>query len=199
MIKLRQAVIVEGKYDKIRLENFLDAVILTTDGFHLFKDREKRDLIRLFAQKSGIIVMTDSDHAGQMIRTYIADFVKQGEIVNVYLPAIRGKEKRKAKTGAEGLIGVEGIGDDIIKQALFRAGVTGEAVRRDEKKLTKTDFYNLGLSGRQGSEDNRRRLCRRLGFPDLPANSLLAAVNSLYGYDAFLDEVETWKREETEN
>lgn len=199
MIKLRQAVIVEGKYDKIRLENFLDAVILTTDGFHLFKDREKRDLIRLFAQKSGIIVMTDSDHAGQMIRTYIADFVKQGEIINVYLPAICGKEKRKGKPGAEGLLGIEGIGDEIIKQALFRAGVTGEAVSADDKKLTKTDFYNLGLSGKPGSEDNRRRLCRRLGLPDLPANSLLAAVNSLYGYDAFLDEVETWKREETEN
>ena len=200
LIKLKQAVIVEGKYDKIRLENIIDAVIMTTDGFGIFKNKEKRDLIKLFAQKSGIIIMTDSDRAGQIIRKFVCDIAKNGNIINVYLPGIKGKEKRKDKASADGILGVEGIDDKVIVEALNRFGVTSETVVSSERKVTKTDFFNIGISGTDSSRKKRESLCRFLNLPEfLTANSLLEAVNSLYGYECFMEEVAKWKREETEN
>lgn len=200
MIKLKQAVIVEGKYDKIRLSNIIDSVIITTDGFGVFKNEEKKELIKLFAEKSGIIIMTDSDNAGQMIRNFVTKLCKTSEIINVYLPSIKGKEKRKTKEGAEGILGVEGTDDSIIIKALQKAGVTGEKEAENTQKVSKTDFYNLGISGGENSKEKRQELCKFLKLPlCLTANALLDAVNTLYSYDEFLGEVEKWQQDKAEN
>lgn len=199
MIKLDKAVIVEGKYDKIRLSNFLDATIITTDGFGIFKNEEKRSLIKLLAEKSGLVIITDSDHAGQMIRSHIKSFVKNGEIINLYLPALKGKEKRKSKPSAEGLLGVEGTPDEIITEALDRAGLVDKKEDKIGRKIEKTDLYILGLSGRDNSSILRESLCRFIKIPSLPTNTLLDALNTLYTYEEFLEMIEKWKPEETEN
>lgn len=196
MIKLSQAVIVEGKYDKIRLENIIDAVIITTEGFRIFKDKEKVALIKTLAQKSGIIILTDSDRAGQMIRKYVEKTVGHENIKNVYLPPLKGKEKRKNSPSAEGMLGVEGTDDEIIITALKRAGVVGEKAQIIGRKITKTDLYNIGVSGVENAAEKRASLLKFLDLPDfLPSNSLLDVLNSLYGYDDFIKEVEKWKQE----
>ena len=200
LIKLKQAVIVEGKYDKIRLSNIIDATVITTDGFGIFKDKDRCSLIKMLAEKCGIIILTDSDRAGQLIRKHIEKIASKGEILNVYLPQLAGKEKRKTKPSAEGNLGVEGTDDKIILDALVRAGVTGETAEKTGKKITKTDLFNSGLSGTDGALEKRRSLCRFLRLPDfLTANSLLDALNSLYGYDDFIKEVGKWKAEEAQN
>lgn len=200
MIKLKQAVIVEGKYDKIRLSNIIDSVIITTDGFGIFKSKEKKELIKLFAKRSGIIIMTDSDSAGQMIRGFVTKLCSGCEVVNIYLPSIKGKEKRKTKEGAEGFLGVEGINDQIILETLEKAGVTGEKACDDTKKVSKTDLYNLGISGGENSKDKRHELCEYLKLPlCLTANSMLDAVNTLYTYDEFMSEVEKWRQDKAQN
>ena len=199
MIKLKQAVIVEGKYDKIRLSNILDATIITTDGFRIFKDTQKRGLIRLLAEKCGIIIMTDSDHAGQMIRRHICDFVKNGEITNIYLPQLQGKERRKAKAGAEGLLGVEGTDDDLILKQLEKAGLIHAQTSYKGKAVTKTDLFIAGISGGESSTKKRESFCRFMNLPSLPANTLLDALNTLYSYDEFWEGIKEWNREETEN
>lgn len=192
MIKIDKAVIVEGKYDKIRLSNIVDATIITTEGFRIFKDKEKRELIRILARKKGIIIMTDSDRAGQMIRRHIENIAKDADIQNVYLPFIKGKEKRKAKPSADGGLGVEGTDDEIILNSLKKFGIVGEERQRGEVKITKTDLYNLGLTGRQDSKQKREALLSKLGFPTfLSANTLLEILNSLYT----LSEVQKWMEE----
>lgn len=179
MIKLEQAVIVEGKYDKIKLSSIIDAVIITTNGFNIFKDTEKLELIRLYAQKTGIIIMTDSDSAGFTIRNHIKGAVKNGKIINVYIPDIMGKEKRKIKPSAEGKLGVEGVEKKIILEALEKAGVTAaESVERE--RITKTDLYMLGLSGGKNSSELRKKLLAHLKLPSLLSpNSMLEALNTL--------------------
>ncbi|MBO5852736.1 MAG: DUF4093 domain-containing protein [Clostridia bacterium] len=196
MIKLSKAVIVEGKYDKIRLANLLDATIITTDGFRVFKDKEKCGLIKTLAEKCGIVILTDSDNAGQIIRKYLEKIVPKEQVVSVYLPQILGKEKRKTVSSAQGLLGVEGTDDNIILTALGRAGVIGEPVTKLGRKITKTDLFNIGVSGGQGSKEKRNQLLKFLNLPAaLPTNSLLDVLNCLYGYDDFIYEVEKWKQE----
>lgn len=196
MIKVNEAIIVEGKYDKIRLANIVDATIITTEGFRIFKDAEKTALIKLLAQKRGIVILTDSDRAGQMIRKQVEKIAGKENIKNVYLPPIVGKEKRKTTPSADGVLGVEGTDDEIILNALARAGITGEEKAVQGKRITKTDLYNMGLSGTDGAAEKRAELCRRLSLPDfLPANTLLDVLNSLYGYDDFIAEVKEWNQE----
>lgn len=200
MIKINEAVVVEGKYDKIRLSNFLDATIITTEGFRIFKDAEKKELIKLMAKIKGIVIITDSDRAGQMIRKYVEKIADEGNITNVYLPQIVGKESRKQKAGADGVLGLEGIDDNIILEAIKRSGITGEICIKQGRSVTKTDLYNLGVSGRQDSAERRKELCKFLGLPTfLTANSLLQFINTIYGYDDFLSEVKKWKAEAAEN
>lgn len=195
LIKLEQAIIVEGKYDKIRLSNILDAVIITTDGFGIFKNKEKIELIRLMAERKGIIVMTDSDRAGQMIRRHIENIARTKNIVNVYLPVIFGKEKRKSKAGADGVVGVEGTDDALIIKALERMGITGTRIEKRGRTVTKTDLFSLGLTGGEHSSILRKGLLGYLNLPVfLTTNALLDIVNSLYGYDDFIKEVEKWKQ-----
>lgn len=200
LIKLREAVVVEGKYDKIRLSNILDATIITTEGFRIFKDAEKKELIKLMAKKNGIIIITDSDRAGQMIRKFVEKIAEGENITNVYLPQIVGKESRKTKAGADGVLGLEGTDDNIILEALKRSRIMGEVCVKQGRKVTKTDLYNLGVSGGENSSEQRQNLCKFLGLPSfLTSNSLLEFVNSIYGYDDFLLEVKKWKAEAAEN
>lgn len=179
MIKLEQAVIVEGKYDKIKLSSIIDAVIITTNGFNIFKDTEKLELIRYYAEKTGIIIMTDSDSAGFIIRNHIKGAVKKGTIINVYIPDIMGKEKRKLKPSAEGKLGVEGVEKKIILEALEKAGVTASA-GEEREKITKTDLFTLGLSGGKNSSELRKKLLEYLKLPSLLSpNSMLEVLNTM--------------------
>lgn len=180
MIRLKQAVIVEGKYDKIKLESIIDAVIIETNGYGIFKDKEKLALIRCYAKKTGIIIMTDSDSAGFKIRNYLKGAVPEGNIINVYIPDIFGKEKRKEKPSAEGKLGVEGVKKYVILQALEKAGVCAE--KTDEKKdvITKYDLYEYGLSGRENSSQIRRQLLKRLDLPELlSVSAMLDVLNTI--------------------
>ena len=179
MIKINEAIIVEGKYDKIKLASIIDAVIIVTNGFGIFKDREKLELIRYYANKTGIIILTDSDSAGRKIRGYIKGAVQKGSVRNVHIPDIFGKEKRKTRASAEGKLGVEGVDVGIILDALKKAGVTASenAFPRDITKLT---LYELGLSGGTDSSILRKKLQHSLGLPSLmSAASLLEVLNTM--------------------
>lgn len=179
MIKINEAIIVEGKYDKIKLASVIDAVIIVTNGFGIFKDREKLELIRYYAQKTGIIILTDSDSAGRKIRGYIKGAVKNGSVRNVHIPDIFGKEKRKTKASAEGKLGVEGVEVGIILEAFEKAGITASenALPRDITKLT---LYELGLSGGKDSSLLRKKLQLSLGLPSLmSAASLIEVLNTM--------------------
>lgn len=179
MIKINEAIIVEGKYDKIKLASVIDAVIIVTNGFGIFKDREKLELIRYYAQKTGIIILTDSDSAGRKIRGYIKGAVKNGSVRNVHIPDIFGKEKRKTKASAEGKLGVEGVEVGIILEAFEKAGITASenALPRDITKLT---LYELGLSGGKDSSLLRKKLQLLLGLPSLlSAASLIEVLNTM--------------------
>ena len=197
MIKINQAVIVEGKYDKITLGNIIDAVIIPTNGFGVFKDKEKCELIRTLAQKNGIVIMTDSDSAGALIRSHLKNICNGGSIVNVYMPALKGKERRKAKAGKEGLLGVEGMSEEIILEALARSGITDGVICPPQKRVQKQDMFSLGLSGGENCSLKRKKLARFLSLPEtLSANAFLDAVNAVYGFEEFMKAVELWKQEE---
>lgn len=200
MIKLKQPIIVEGKYDKITLENIVDTLIITTDGFGIFKNREKCEMLRTLAQKNGIIVMTDSDSAGNMIRAYIKKILGDCEIINVYAPCLSGKEKRKSKQSKEGLLGVEGMSAEVITEALKRSGIVGKEIIKKEKTITKTDFYLAGLSGAEASSQKRKQLLKYLDLPEsLSSNAMLDVINTLFTYDEFIEEVEKWQEYITAN
>ena len=185
MLKLKQAVIVEGRYDKARLSTLLDATILTTDGFGIFRDREKLALIRRLAAQSGIILLTDSDAAGFRIRRYLAGAVPKEQITHVYIPDLWGKERRKARPSAEGKLGVEGIPNQLLLEAFRRAGVAVEEAQAPSAStpppITKADLMEWGLSGGPDSAARRRALLRQLKLPErLSANALLEMLNRMY-------------------
>lgn len=179
MIKIDEAIIVEGKYDKIKLSSVVDAVIIVTDGFGIFKNKEKLGLIRHYARKTGIIILTDSDSAGRKIRGYIKGAVKEGKIINVYIPDVFGKEKRKEKPSAEGKLGVEGIDVKTLLSAFEKSGVSAsERVKNPD--ITKFTLYELGLSGGNDSRNLREKLQKYLGLPSLmSAGSLVEVLNTM--------------------
>ena len=194
LIRLDRPVIVEGKYDKIALENVVDALIITTDGFRVFKNREKCDLIRQLARKNGVIIMTDSDSAGAVIRSYLKKIISDCEIINVYVPELRGKERRKAKPSKSGLIGVEGMSPEIIEEALKRSGVFS-VKKENGRKITKTDMFVLGLSGREDSSLKRKDFLRFLGLPEsLSSSAMLDVLNNMLTADEFFDKAELWNK-----
>lgn len=194
MIRLDRPVIVEGKYDKIALENVVDALIITTDGFGIFKNREKCDLIRQLARKNGVIIMTDSDSAGAVIRSYLKKIISDCEIINVYVPELRGKERRKAKPSKSGLIGVEGMSPEIIEEALKRSGVFS-VKKENGRKITKTDMFVLGLSGREDSSLKRKDFLRFLGLPEsLSSSAMLDVLNNMLTADEFCEKAELWNK-----
>lgn len=191
MIKLDMPVIVEGKYDKITLENVIDALIIPTNGFRIFKDREKCELIRLFARRQGVIILTDSDNAGNMIRGYVKNIAKDGKVINVYVPQLKGKEKRKTSASKEGFLGVEGISKQVLEQAFLKSGISVEKTEKRERVITKTDLFLHGLSGTENAAENRKRLLLQLQLPqNLSANALLDVLNTLLTRTEFEKAVE---------
>ncbi len=190
-IKIKQAIIVEGKYDKIRLSSLVDAVIVPVGGFSVFKDRETAELIRALAEKNGVIILTDSDGAGFLIRKKIREITRGCSVINVYTPDIVGKEKRKREPSKEGLLGVEGMSAEILLAAFEKAGVFAETVSENKNPVTKADLLELGLCGGDNSSAKRRDLQRAIGLPEkLSANMLLEVVNSMYTKDEFFRECE---------
>ena len=180
MIHIAQAIVVEGKYDKIKLSSILDAVILVTNGFRIFRDPEKMALIQYYARTTGVIVLTDSDRAGFQIRNYLKGAVRDGKLYHVYIPDIYGKEHRKEKPSAEGKLGVEGIRKDVLLEAFAKAGVRTDEVPEKADPITRYDLYELGLSGGADSKARRKALQKRLGLPDLlSAASLLEVLNTM--------------------
>lgn len=184
---MNEAVIVEGKYDKIKLSRLIDGLILETNGFRIFGDAGQMALLRRLARTRGLILLTDSDSAGFLIRHYLSGAIPPGQIRHVYIPDIFGKEKRKEKPSKEGKLGVEGVPDAVLLEALRRAGVCAQEVPRPgERKITKSDLYFLGLSGGENSAEKRRRLLRSLDLPEhLSASSLPQVLNALMTYDEF--------------
>jgi ribonuclease M5 len=178
-------IIVEGKYDKITLENVVDTLIITTDGFGIFKDKEKCDLIRKVSA-NGVIVMTDSDSAGSVIRAYLKKIVGEKPIINVYVPCLKGKEKRKSTSSKEGLLGVEGMSPEIIREALKKSGVREGKERKIDKRITKNDMFLFGFSGMENSTLKRKALLKKLELPEnLTSSALLDVINNLYTYEEF--------------
>lgn len=179
MIKLKQAIIVEGKYDKIKLSSFIDALIIETGGFRIFKDKEKRGLLNILAEKQGLIIMTDSDSAGFLIRNHIKNIVKSKNINNVYIPEILGKEKRKKISSKEGLLGVEGMEEDIILKALEKYNILGEKASSKKDIVTKADLYSDGLCGNENCSQKRSLIYKKLSIPKyISTNSFLDIINS---------------------
>lgn len=191
MLKIKQAVIVEGKYDKIRLSNLVDAVIIPTNGFELYKNKETAELIKMLSKKTGIIILTDSDSAGFQIRSRLRSITRGGEVINVYIPDIMGKERRKRSPSAEGKLGVEGVDDEILLEAFRKAGVFAEERTAPKDPITKADLMECGLVGGENSADKRAKLQRGLGLPvRLSANMLLEILNVMYSREEFFAELE---------
>lgn len=183
MPEIREVIVVEGRYDKNALSQIVDAVILETSGFGIFNDRQKQMLLRTLAEKRGLIVLTDSDGAGFVIRNFLRSCVDPSFIKHAYIPDVAGKERRKSKASKEGKLGVEGMKPEILLEALRRAGATfvgEEANRKQAEKISKTDLYRMGLSGGEGSCEARRALMKALDLPEhLSVNALLDVLNAM--------------------
>lgn len=185
MVKIREAIVVEGRYDKNTLSQIVDAPILETSGFGIFKDKQQMALLRRVAEKRGLIVFTDSDGAGFVIRNHLKSAIPGKFLKHAYIPDIPGKEKRKSAPGKEGKLGVEGMSRQIILEALRRAGATieGEEVPTG-RGITKQDLMELGLSGGPGASARRLALLKKLNLPEhMSANALLQALNLLYSLE----------------
>lgn len=179
MLKVKEAIIVEGKYDQIRLSSVVDGLIIPTGGFSIFRDTETRALIRKAADERGILILTDSDSAGFLIRNHIKSFVPPEKIKNAYIPPVPGKERRKRTASKEGLLGVEGIDEKILEKELIAAGV---GIRREENPdpIRTTDFFEWGLTGCENSSGKRRVLAEKLGLPShLSTAAMLEILNFL--------------------
>lgn len=183
MVKLRQAIVVEGRYDKNTLSQIVDAPIFETGGFQIMKDKEQLALLRRVAQTRGLIVFTDSDGAGFVIRNFLKGAIDPRYLLHAYIPDIYGKEKRKTAPGREGKLGVEGMTPEIIVECLRRAGAQVQSSEDGEEKtpITKQDLMTLGLSGGKDSSALRKKLLKKLQFPEhMSANAMLQALNVLY-------------------
>lgn len=180
-VRVKEVIIVEGKYDLNALKQVLDATILTTDGFGIFHNREKLDLIARMAQARGVVLLTDSDGAGFVIRNYLKGSLDSNLVKHAYIPDIFGKERRKNAPSKEGKLGVEGMRPEVLLDVLRRAGATLDDVSEDAGgTITKSDLYALGLSGRPGSADARSNLLKRLNLPEkLSPNAMLDVLNVL--------------------
>ena len=189
-LKIPYPIIVEGKYDRLRLLSVCDAEILTTDGFGIFKKKEKLALFRALAKKTRIIVLSDSDGAGKLIRSHIGSAVPPERLIQLYIPKIAGTEKRKTAPSAEGTLGVEGMDRELLFDLLSPFEDEKRVERAEENPLSKTDFYIDGLSGHADSANRRDELAARLSLPSgMTANALLAAVKIVATYDEYLSAV----------
>ena len=189
MIEIKEAIIVEGRYDIQTLKQCVNTVILQTGGFRIFKDKERLQMIRKIAQKRGILILTDSDGAGLVIRNFLKGAIPTNQVKHVYIPEILGKESRKRHASKAGTLGVEGMSQDILKNALIAAGAT---ILGDEQKtikqLVKADLFALGLSGQSGSEQKRKALLKKLNLPQyLSSNALLDFLNAVSNKDEIFE------------
>lgn len=188
MQRIKEVVVVEGRYDKNTLSQVVDAVILETSGFGIFNDGEKRALLRKLAETRGLIVLTDSDAAGFLIRNHIRGFVDPRYVKHAYIPDIPGKERRKAAPSKEGKLGVEGMRPEVLLEALRRAGATFDETPEGARstQITKADLYARGLSGKEGSRERRRALLDKLDLPErLSADAMLDVLNALTDREGF--------------
>lgn len=186
MVNIKEAIVVEGRYDKNTLSQIVDAPIFETNGFGIFKDKQQMALLRQIAEKRGLIVFTDADGAGFVIRNHIKSAIPGQYLKHAYTPDIFGKERRKATPGKEGKLGVEGMKPDVILDALRKAGATFESEENVPARelITKTDLFDLGLSGGPDSKAKRMSLLKMLDLPEhMSANALLEALNLLYSKD----------------
>ena len=186
MVKIKEAIVVEGRYDKNTLSQIVDAPILETSGFGIMKDKQQLKLLRKVAQSRGLIIFTDSDGAGFVIRNFLKGAISPQYLRHAYIPDIPGKERRKSAPGKEGKLGVEGMTPQVILDALRKAGATilGEETARTAGNITKQDMMELGLSGGQDSSLLRKALLKKLDLPEhMSANALLQALNLLYTLD----------------
>ena len=183
-LRIQEAVVVEGRYDKAALAAVVDALILDTAGFGVFKDSERLALLRKLAAKRGLIILTDPDGAGFVIRNYLKGAIPSGQVKHAYVPDVYGKERRKRAPGKEGKLGVEGMPPEVLRQAILRSGATvldGDAPERPQGDLTAADLFALGLSGTPDAAQRRAALLRELDLPEhMSAKALLAALNALY-------------------
>lgn len=195
MRKVRETIIVEGRYDVNTLKQCVDAHVIETSGFGVFNDEEKRKLIQLLAKKNGIIVFTDSDGAGFVIRNFLQGIVNDGTVKHAYIPEIEGKERRKTKASKAGMLGVEGMRPEIIISALERAGATFDDDEvRETANITKVDMYEYGLCGKDNSAALREKLALSLGLPRLmSANALLVAINLIFSEEEFQEAAKSIK------
>ena len=189
MHSIREIIVVEGRYDKNTLSQVVDAVIIETSGFGIFNDAEKRKLLQTRAEARGLIVLTDSDGAGFVIRNYIKGCVDPKLVKHAYIPDIYGKERRKSAPSREGKLGVEGMKPQVLLDALIRAGATfdDEENKKTAPRISKADMYARGLSGREGSAEKRAQLIKQLGLPErLTADGLLDVLNATMSREEFL-------------
>lgn len=189
MHSVREVIVVEGRYDKNALSQVVDAVIIETSGFGIFNDAEKRKLLQTMAEARGIIVLTDSDGAGFVIRNYIKGCVDPKLVKHAYIPDIYGKERRKRAPSREGKLGAEGMKPQVLLDALIRAGATfdDEENKKTAPRISKADMYARGLSGREGSAEKRAQLIKQLGLPErLTADGLLDVLNATMSREEFL-------------
>ena len=194
MYKIKETIIVEGLYDKIKLSQFVDGVIFVTNGFSVFTNENMQKSIQELGKRTGIVILTDSDSAGFKIRNFVKQLLPEKLVKHAYIPNIEGKEKRKRIGGKEGLLGVEGVSDDVIIEALRASGATidGENTRvKNNRTITKADMFNLGLSGTKDSAKMRVLLTQELGLPyKISSNMLLDVINRLLTFDELCELVQ---------
>lgn len=188
MYKISEVIVVEGRYDKNTLSQIVDAAIIETSGFGIFNDKEKQALLRKMAEKRGLIVLTDSDGAGFVIRNFIKGAVDPKLVKHAYIPELHGKERRKTKASKEGLLGVEGMRPEVIIDALRRAGATIDGEESTAcGRISKAELYAVGLTGRENSADKRKALLKKLELPEkLSTDAMLQVLNALYTREEFI-------------
>lgn len=197
MHKIKEAVIVEGNYDKIKLSGFLDGIIITTHGFAVYTNNDFIKTMQELAKKTGVVILTDSDSAGMRIRNFIKQKITEGTVRHAYIPDIKGKERRKREASKEGFLGVEGMTEDVIIKALRDAGceIDSEVKKDKASSITKTDLYMLGLSGGTASAELRQKLSKEINIPArISANMLLDVLNRLYTYEELVEIVQRIKK-----
>ena len=188
MLHTEKVIVTEGRYDKIRLSSIVNALIITTDGFHIFNDREKQQLLKRLARERGLVIVTDSDAAGFKIRTLIKNIVPDNCVTHVFIPDIFGKERRKTAPSKEGKLGVEGIENRILEDALLKSGAFSQSDKKSEphREITAADLYEAGLTGRTDSAEKRREFLHKCGLPArLTGKTLLGTLNTVMTYAEF--------------
>ena len=184
--KITLPIIVEGRYDKSAISSLFDATVITTSGFAIFNSKEKQCLIRKFAERGGVIVLTDSDAGGAQIRKFLSGILPHDRIYNLYIPQIKGKERRKTAPSKAGYLGVEGVGADVLRELLSPFSENGDRTSENKRAVTRLDFYADGFSGKENSSDMRDRLAALLGLPEkMSAKALLEAINLLFDYEKY--------------